>query len=101
MEIKSFNKLVILFLMLMLLGVSSKKNKSTKCVLRCVRSCAEVQTPSCFSDCLEECQATLPNPAPINRCDLTCVTETCLDPNTDAKAAKACVKECSDICKKS
>ncbi|XP_056165086.1 uncharacterized protein LOC130137548 [Syzygium oleosum] len=103
MEINSFNKVITLFLMLMLFVGSSEEKKSTDCISKCLISCAKGDRDSpliyCFYDCLKGCEATLRHPPPINYCDLDCVTETCLDPYTDAKTAKTCARGCSNICK--
>ncbi|KAF8039024.1 hypothetical protein BT93_B1540 [Corymbia citriodora subsp. variegata] len=102
MEIKSLSKVMTVLLMLMILSVSCEESRPVNCDVPCILSCSKDGSPPlCYLGCQKKCGAISPQPAPLNHCDLGCVTVTCLDPDTDAKKARACVDNCSDDCKKS
>lgn len=72
-----------LFLMLMVLGVSSEESRSTECEVQCILSCGKDDSPPiCFLGCQKKCGALSPHPTPLDHCDLGCITATCLKPYT-------------------
>ncbi|KAL3750326.1 hypothetical protein ACJRO7_011338 [Eucalyptus globulus] len=102
MEIKALSKVLTLFLMLIILGVSSEGSRPAACDVPCILSCGKDGSPPlCYLGCRKKCGAVSPHPTPLDHCDLGCVTATCLNPDTDAQRAKACMDNCSEDCRKS